>query len=861
MRKLDRALEMGGRLVLVSAPAGFGKTTLLSEWIASRELTAAWLSLDKADNDLLRFLTYLIAALQTIEPEIGVGLLDELQSPGAGPKRTAVRMESALTALINDLANHSTSFVVVFDDYHLMEAASVHDAVSFLIDHQPPQMRLIIATRADPPLTVSRLRGQGRLVELHAADLGFAPEEAAVFLNEAMGLGLSEGEIAALESRTEGWIAGLQLAALSLQGRSDASAFIQAFAGSHRYVVDYLTEEILSRQTEEIRLFLQQTAILNRLSGPLCDAVTGGDKGQSRLERLEADNLFIVSLDEERRWYRYHHLFADLLRQRLQQEQKELERQLHQRASQWYAGQGLIPEAVDHALAAEDFEQAANLVERTAWELLTRGELATVLGWLDEVPQEVIRLRARLAFFRSWAMAHSGEIEKVEECLEGVDLSEVAGEVATIRAHVAAVRGDMDRAIALAEEANRRLPEDDHFLRGLVAQTLGLAYHWSGAPQAAVQSLMQAIALSQADSRSNLTVTAQAFLGRALMVQGKLRRAVATYREVLDRVAPQIGRPVPYASIAYVGIANALYEWNDLEGALDYATEGIQRSEASGFVPYQLVGTIISSRVHLARKDVAQAVEFCDQAAYLEQYCDYAYVCALLAELRVRLWLAQGNLQAAVAWTQAYDSTRENGINLTQEMEQITLAQVLLGEAHLSPDSKAGKGSEALDVLAPLLRAAESDRRLPSMIKILALQALAFATEGESDHALTTLQRALSLARAEAFRRTFLDEGEPMRRLLRRAQVQGIETDFVAGLLAASPQYHGLAQQALIEPLSKRELQVLHLIAAGLSNQEIARELVIAVSTVKSHINHIYGKLNVKSRTQAVARGQALGLL
>jgi len=859
--QLDQALDSGCCLVLLSAPAGFGKTTLVSEWVVHSDLAYTWLSLDKADNDPLRFLTYLVAAMQMIIPGIGIDVLNELRAPGVALGSRPAQIESALTILINEVTQVQEHFIVVLDDYHAIEAPAVHAAVSFLLEHMPTQMHLVIASRIDPPLTIARLRGQGQLAEIHATDLGFALDEATIFLREAMDLDLSASQVSALEKRTEGWIAGLQLAALSIRGCGDASDFIQAFTGSHRYILDYLTEEVLSHQSEDIQSFLKQTSILNRLSGSLCDAVAEREDSQKMLETLEAANLFIIPLDEERRWYRYHHLFADLLRQHLQREKGDLLPGLHRRASEWYEKNGQIPEAVDHALAAQEFERAADLVERTAWALLTRGELATVLGWISGLPYELMHTRARLAFFHSWAMDHSGEVDRVEECLTGVDLREVAGEVATVRAHVAAVRGNTAQSIALAQEATRQLPADNLFLRGLVAQTLGLAHHWGGNPGAAAQALTQAIELSRAAGQTTLTVTALAFLGRALVVQGKLRQAVDTYQEVLELVVPQISRPVPYASIAYVGIAGALYEWNDLDGALRYAKEGIKRSQASGFIPYQLVGNIFSARVHLARGDLPQALESFHQAEYLEQNCDYAYVNALLDELRIRLWVARENLAAAEEWVQAHWSRQVDDISLAQELEQITVAGALIKQSSSANNNAANDIGKALNLLSHLLEKAESAGRLPNMIKIMVLQALALQTCGDNIRALSTLEQALSLAEPECFRRTFLDEGESMSRLLYQARQQKIMPEFSASLISASNASSQFSAEGLVEPLSEREFEVLRLIAAGLSNQEIAQELVIAVSTVKSHINHIYGKLGVRSRTQAVARAQSLGLL
>ncbi|UCG26366.1 MAG: hypothetical protein JSW55_10425, partial [Chloroflexota bacterium] len=453
--QLDRALDMGCCLVLVSAPAGFGKTTLLSEWLAGPDFAVAWLSLDQADNDPLCFLSYLVATLQTVKPTITADLLDELRAPGVTFGTAQSQLDAALTILINEITDIPDRFLLILDDYHAIEAPVVHKAISYLLDQQPPQMTLVIATRADPPLPVARLRGQGKLAEFHTADLGFAPDEAAAFLNQAMGLGLSTGQVTDLEKRTEGWIVGLQLAALSLQGRGDPTEFIQTFAGTHRFILDYLAEEVLSRQPEDTQLFLKHTAILDRLSGSLCDAVTGREDGRELLETLEAANLFIVPLDEERLWYRYHHLFADLLRQQLQREREggDLQRQLHRRAGDWYAENGLIPEALKHLLAAGDSERAADLIETHGWTMLTRGEFKALLDWLHALPGDLVHSRQRLLVLSSWALTFTSQLDEAESYLAEIDDPSLFGEALAIRSFIGGVREDVAQTIDLARQA------------------------------------------------------------------------------------------------------------------------------------------------------------------------------------------------------------------------------------------------------------------------------------------------------------------------------------------------------------------------------------------------------------------------
>ncbi len=496
--RLIKLLNLAGctKLTLVSAPTGFGKTTLLYQWLADSELPYTWFSLDKADNDPVRFLSYLIAALQQIEPDLGTGAGDILRSAGIASTTGRSPIELVLTQIVNEIASIREFFILILDDYHLIQNLRVHELALFLLENQPPTLQLVISTRVDPPLPFPRLRAEGQLVEVRAADLSFTTDEARAFLNGTMKLALPTEQVAALEQRTEGWIAGLQLAAISLKEHEDITGFIDAFTGSHRFILDYLTEEVFNRQAADVQAFLLDTAILDRLTAPLCDAITGRTDSQKILEVLDAANLFIVPLDDERRWYRYHHLFADLLRQRQQMERQEIVPELHQRASKWYEQTGLMLDAVSHALNAGDHQRAADLIERSAWSVLMRGELATLLSWIDQLPDELLRSRPRLIFFNVWALAYSGAVDEVEQRLQNVDLHTVRGEVETVRAHVAAVHGDITRAIALAHQAAEHLPADNVFLRGIVAQTLGLAYHWSGNPMAAAQELTKAIKLT-----------------------------------------------------------------------------------------------------------------------------------------------------------------------------------------------------------------------------------------------------------------------------------------------------------------------------------------------------------------------------
>jgi LuxR family maltose regulon positive regulatory protein len=861
IQKLDEGLHLGHRLTLASAPAGFGKTTLLSDWLRQADRLVAWLSLDEGDNDPTRFLAYLIAALQGIDPTIGRTAEVELQSPEPLP------LESLLTSLVNEIAATPEPCILVLDDYHLIEAAAIHKVVSFLLDRLPPAeqgIHLVIATRADPPLPIARLRAQGQISELHAADLRFSSDEMGVFLNEVMELSLETGQIAALERRTEGWVTGLQLAALSLRGCDDVPAFIKGFTGSHRYILDYLTEEVLSRQSEDVRAFLVQTAILDRLTGPLCDQVTERTDSQNVLEALEAANLFTIPLDEDRRWYRYHHLFADLLRQRLWREMRDFVPELHRRASEWCEHNGLISEAVSHALASGNVERAADLIEWIAWTTLIRGEIRTLRGWLDRLPDELTRSRPQLGVLYAWALALSGESEGIEPFFRSVDVQNVPGEVAAVRAYVASLHDELPQAAELAHHVFEHLPERKWFSRGIAATILGMVPLSNGDPAAAVQALTEAVRLSQAAGRTYLTVIATTMLGEALQMQGRLHEAAKTQRQALQLASLTHDGPAPFASMAYVGLSRLLYEWDDLDGAMRHAEKGIELSKTGGLVEAVPVGCFILSQVHLARGHLDLATQLIQETEHVAHRYKNEYVMARVAALRMRLSIAhRGRVPVADYGVMRLPDT-DGGTDYLRELAHLARVRELMVRAQVAVLNERGTLRTALELLRGMREAAMAAGRIANSIEIFVLQALAFQQQGALAQALAALEQALSLAKPEGYVRTFVDEGEPMARLLRRALSEGIVPNYVSRLLTAfgesTPPSLPVAS-ALVEPLTERELEVLRLIATGLSNREIAQEMVVAVSTVKTHINHLYGKLDAKSRTQAVAQARALDLL
>ena len=859
--RLNAGLRPGHRLTLVSAPAGFGKTTLLSEWANQRVFesvhpTFAWVSLDEGDDDLTRFWAYLVAALQKAGADIGAGVLNTLQNP------QPPLLTSLLTILINELSALPASdgpYVLVLDDYHLITTQSIHDALAFLLDHLPHNLHLVIATRADPPLPLARLRGRGQLTEMRQADLRFTSDEAAAFLEHVAVLHLPAEEIAALEERTEGWITGLQLAALSMRGQDDLSGFVSAFAGSHRYVLDYLTEEVLRRQPEGIQSFLLQTSILDRLSDPLCDAILQASDSQSVLEHLEAANLFVVPLDDRRSWYRYHRLFADLLRARLEERYPERVPKLHRRASAWYEQEGLLDEAMKHAVAAGDPARAAHIVEAHGRSMLLRGELTTLLRWIGVLPQERIKASARICVTLAWALLLTGQkgieprLQRAEHLLEAAPDDPLLGDVAVIRAYKAAQLGDVPLTIRLAHQALERLPSTRQGERGVAFFVLGGAHILDGDWAAAGEALAQAATVGRQGGNLHIAVPALNSLAGIQAAQGRLHQAHTTAEEAIGLVTGSGGQPLPIAAGAASALAELAYEWNDLGDALAHARQSVElsclwgNSDTLGF-SYLTLAEVLASQGRLdeAREALREAERLSQKVTLLPSFFPR------LRATRARLWLAEGNLAAAANWVEMANFDHADPLRAE---ESLALARVRLALGQ--PDS-------ALQTLSPLLEMARSQGMTAWIIEGLALRALAHYIQGDGSRALTALAEALTLAEPEGYVRCFIDLGPAMAPLLRKAAAQGVAPHYVSNLLSAfdgSDEEIAPSAQPLIEPLSPRELEVLTLVAEGLSNREVGRRLQIAESTVKSHLNTVYGKLGVDNRTQAAAKARSLNLL
>src|SRR5918992_3557151 len=849
------------KLSLISAPAGSGKTTLLSEWLAGRSQPAAWLSLDEGDNDPTRFLAYLVAALQTIAPNIGEGLLGALQSPQPPPT------ESVLTALLNEITRVPDKFVLVLDDYHVIDARPVGDALAFLIEHLPPRVHLVIATREDPQLPLARLRARGQLCELRAADLRFTPSEAAEFLNQVMSLNLSAEDIAALEIRTEGWIAGLQLAALSMQGLADATSFIQSFTGTHHFVLDYLVEEVLQQQPERVQSFLLRTSLLERLCGPLCDAVVldPAVSAQETLEYLERANLFLVPLDNERRWYRYHHLFAELLRQRLHQsaassmgdEVRDVA-ELHIRASRWYEDNGWEIEAFQHGPSANDVERAARLVEGEGMPLIFRGAVAPVLMWLESLPTRELDaipslwvMYASALLFVSQTTGVEEKLQTAEAALQGAAPDEksrdLIGHIAAIRATLAVIQQDVETIIAQSRRALEYLHPDNLPVRTATTWTLGNAYQLRGDRAAASQAHSEAIAISEAIGHSIITIMATTGLGNVQEAENQLHLAAQTYRRVLQLAGDP---PLPVACEAHLGLARISYEWDDLDAAQKHGQHGVQLARQIKNTDRFVACEVFLARLKLARGDVAGAADVLDAAGQSVRQHNFVHRMPDVAGAQVLTLLRQGNLEAAAHLAQTH---------------QLPISQARVNLARGDP-------STALAVLEPLRRQADAKGWADERLKVMVLQAVAHHAHGENNKAVHLLGDALALAEPGGFIRTFVDEGIPMARLLSEAAAHGVMPDYAARLLVVLEAEAQMSEdrsylpsaptaQSITEPLSQRELEVLQLIAQGLSNREISERLFLALDTVKGHNRRIFGKLQVQRRTEAVAKARELGLL
>jgi LuxR family maltose regulon positive regulatory protein len=868
LQRLDHGLTArpglsSPQLTLVSAPAGYGKTTLLASWIAQAERPVAWLSLDEGDDDPACFLAYLTAALETLPGFLAPDGRDDLEVSG----------EARLTVLVNRVTRLVEPAILVLDDFHRVTAPTVVGYVAYLLDHLPSTLCIVIATRADPPLPIARLRAGGQLTEIRQADLRFTPAEAAAFLHHALDLDLTQEQVAALADRTEGWIAGLHMAAASLRHREDVGSFITSFAGSHRYVMDYLLEEVLGRQPAEVQRFLLRTSILDRLSAPLCDAVlldpppTGS---QSVLEDLEQANLFITPLDDHRIWYRYHRLFADLLRRQLSQRHPDVIPELHARASRWYEDQALLPDSIDHALNAGDFERSAMLIERVIEPLIKRSELMTLRNWLGALPEEVLHRRPQLCAYHAWLLLLAGEpVRRVDARIAALreHVGCDSGQLKAVQALVSISQGRIDGVAMLADQALQTLTREDGFwysvaawLQDLLRMSDGDLRDEDGEP------LRHMVDAHLGGENVLLCVIGLCNVGELRIKQGRLREAQGVFERALSRAEDAAGERLPIAGEPLTWLGELARERNDLAAAERYLADGLELVRQWGPVA-AIEGYTALARLQQAQGDRAGADEALDEASRLAVSFDATEMDDhLVALARARIAALRGDFEAVERWatSRGLDSIDPDDlqIDVTIELHLRKYELVVLGLARILE----GRPRVALTFLDPLLAYVTEKGRWGLGIEILALQAVALQMVGERERALSRLERALSRAEPERYARLFIDMGDPMAQLLYRAAQAGLCPEYAGRLLAAFPQPSvaepaDQPRQPLIEPLSDRELEVLASIAEGLTNQETAQRLCISERTVKWHASNIYGKLQVGNRTEAVARARSLGIL
>jgi LuxR family maltose regulon positive regulatory protein len=840
---LLREQGFGRKVTLFSAPAGYGKTTLAVDWLRGLEIPFAWLSLDESDNDPARFLSYLVAALRQIDPGVGEAL-DRLRRSGQ-----PVPPEALLTVLINDLAAVAFRFVLALDDYHAIQNAVVHQQVAFLIERQPPQMHLALLAREDPPLPLARLRARGELADIRQGDLRFTVEEAAAFLSSRAGAELAAEDVGALQHRIEGWAAGLQLAGLLLREQDDPRAFIQSFTGSSRYIMDYLVQEVLERQPAHVQEFLLHTAILDRFCAPLCDAVTARVNSRAVLEALEQASLFVIALDQAREWYRYHRLFADLLRQRLRLRHEPPVEVLHDRARQWFEAHGLIEEALQHALAAADWPQASRLIDLASGSMLMRGEIATLLGWFQRLPDEVIRSQPALCIEYAWPLLLAGQFDEADVLLEAAERG--AGEdhalqenLLAARAYLTWHRGDIAQAVELSQQALAQSPDMNPILRSVLALNLGMAY-WHGGYMSQAEAVLAEAAQAAAQIGNDYALwTARIFQGRTLAVQGRLRQAAQVFME-----ATRQAEHLMTVCIAYLDLGTLHCEWHDLETAAQHIERGIELARRSGNAEFQIAGCLALADLQLGRGDLEAAGETAQEAERLaQQHAVSPQLHARAAACRALAALARGDLPAA----EQFVAQMREGADPHPLYRFLNLMPARLALAR-------GEREQAAAHLAGCYEAASGAGWEYGAIAVRALQALAAPAAAEG---LMYLSDALERAAPEGMIRTFVEAGAGLIPLLRLAVQQGIQPAHAGDILRAFRAAEEAAEPLLpADALSERELEVLRLLAAGLTTPEIADQLVVSVGTAKTHTHNIYSKLGVRNRTEAIARARELGLL
>ncbi|MCP5100959.1 MAG: hypothetical protein GY943_35870 [Chloroflexi bacterium] len=870
-QKLFNRKLFNRKLSLISAPAGFGKTTLVSEWVSQTNIDVGWLSLDAADNDLVRFTTYFIAALQQVphlaESAFGDELIAMLHSPQLPD------LKAIWTMLVNGLTAVSHPIILVLDDYHLIQSLQIHELVTFFCENLPAPLHLVIASRTDPPLPLARLRARQELVELRAADLRFTTEETAVFLNNIAGLNLSSQDIAALETRTEGWIAGLQLATLSMHNVADKTAFIQAFTGSHRYVLDYLMEEVLNQQPKEIHTFLLKTAVLNKMCAPLCAAVLNDDLGdidlQSILVQLESQNLFTLPIDNERRWFRYHHLFAELLQFQLTTTYPNDVQRLHQRAAQWFAQNNLIADAITHALQTSDAHMAAQLIEQQALTLISCGETQMLMAWITQLPPESLPQYPRLLVYLALCQLLTNQIPDLMQTmplamqaaanttLSADEATELHGYLNAIQSYMHVQQRDVAISIKAATQALVQIPETNQLIRSFVLFSLGGTKLMMDDVEGATEAFARTATIAKQAGNLHLAAPAARSHANMMMLKGRLYEAETICREMIKMASGRDGRPYPILAGVYGRLSTLAYEWNQLDQADTLLQTGIQLGKQWGNLDPLVSHYGRLAQLRQAQGDLPAAATAITQAYdYQQQGQLTPGVLEWLRFHEIQLWLAQGDLARAVEWTQQESASIPPTTSFFNERTRRVMAHVYLANGNLQA---------ALDCLTLNITWTITHKFNYLRIKNHALQALVYTQRNQDALAVEALQTILPLAAAANCMRTFIDLGRDLSPLFNHPAIQSEHGTYVNNILRAmnkpSTRLAHTLKDTLIEPLSERETEIMQLVADGLSNREIATQLVITIGTVKSHTNHIYSKLGVKSRTQAIVMANKLGLI
>ena len=853
------------KLTLISAPAGYGKTTLLAEWARASSLPVAWLSITGEEDDVESFLRYLFAAWERVHPAISDTTFGIL----VGSQRPDIKM--ALPALLDAANEFPEQLVFVLDDYHLIEDPEIHDALGFLLDHLPAQLHFILASRSDPPLPISRYRARGQLLEIRAGDLHFSMSETKEFLNHSMQLDLSPDNIASLHANTEGWVSGLKLAALTLRRRDSVVEGTSMVSGRQRFIADFLGEEVLAQLPTDMQEFLLRTSLLDRLCGSLSNAITGEKNGQAMLERLERENLFIVPMDERREWYRYHSLFADFLRGELARLYPDQIRELHRRAGEWYLGHDFPEEAFPHVVASEDAGLAVEIFVKYLGAKLTGGEIKVVTGWVDSLPHTWYSAHPELGIARAALRMATGAFEDATNSIDEIELKLSSVEfrdrnvqlarTRAIRCYIACFQNDLNQAETYADQALTDLPEADISFRFGIYGALGDTYRRQGFWKKAKEWYLKGLDFAHLPEIGAQSAHIYGALADLELWQGRLQSAASYWRKAFSAIQDQEnwGRiPLPVIGWVYIRMGEILYEWNQVAEAWDHVSRGLKRAELGGDVRSLIAGYVIAARLKLTSGDIETAEEYIERARPLEEQASFADWTSQFERIQLELWLAQDRLRAAVSWSDEMSRNPAFEDRPERMVTQLAMARVLI----VKGDDPSLEWSLAL--LKSLVERAGRQGQNGVLIEALSLQAVADWRRGERAGALISLERALRLAEPEGYIRLFVDLGLPMAQLMQEARSRRVMPDYVGDLLAAfnmDLSFLTSSEMALPEPLTDREQQVLELLAAGLTNREIAEDLIISPETVKKHTGNIYGKLGASNRTQAVARARELNLL